>query len=241
MKQCRICSAIKDESLFCTKKYKDGVRITRSICKSCDSDKAKQRYADESQEDRERRKLIARQWRDRNRCAVNNLKRKYRAQAKTKKLCNVKHEQHVIEYDRHVYKQSLKIHDSHVKDRNIFIRYCVYQRLKRGVERGLRDKKANSNWFSYLGYGTKDLIKHIENQFVDGMGWHNMPEWHIDHIIPIRSFNLTGADCEDFKQCYALDNLRPIWAEENIRKYHKEDKWLIKKKKGTGTIFFTQG
>ena len=53
------------------------------------------------------------------------------------------------------------------------------------------------------------------------MGWHNMGEWHIDHIVPVSSFTITSADDADFKACWALTNLRPMWADENRSKGDK--------------------
>ena len=49
-------------------------------------------------------------------------------------------------------------------------------------------------------------------------------EWHIDHIIPKSVFNFTKPEHEDFKRCWALKNLQPLWAEENISKFNKLDK-----------------
>jgi len=51
-----------------------------------------------------------------------------------------------------------------------------------------------------------------------GMGWHNMSEWHIDHIMPLASFNFTGLDDPAVREAWALSNLRPLWAADNIRK-----------------------
>lgn len=72
-----------------------------------------------------------------------------------------------------------------------------------------------------LGFTADDLRAHLERQFVKGMGWHNMGEWHIDHIVPVSSFTITSADDADFKACWALTNLRPMWADENRSKGDK--------------------
>ena len=76
--------------------------------------------------------------------------------------------------------------------------------------------------FTLLGYSPMDLIRHIESQFTDGMSWDNRGEWHIDHIRPVASFNFDSTEHPDFKKCWALDNLQPLWATDNIR---KSDKW----------------
>ena len=56
------------------------------------------------------------------------------------------------------------------------------------------------------------------------MTWDNYGKWHIDHIVPISVFNYTKTEHEDFKRCWALGNLRPLWAFDNISKGAKLEK-----------------
>ena len=67
-------------------------------------------------------------------------------------------------------------------------------------------------------YTNEELFNHLESQFTDGMSWDNMDEWHIDHIRPVASFNYDSTDHPDFKKCWALDNLQPLWAFDNMSK-----------------------
>jgi HNH endonuclease. len=50
------------------------------------------------------------------------------------------------------------------------------------------------------------------------MSWDNYGRdgWHIDHIRPCASFDLT--DPEQQRQCFHYTNLQPLWAADNIRK-----------------------
>ncbi len=84
----------------------------------------------------------------------------------------------------------------------------------------LRGKKAGRHWEDLIPYTADDLRQHIENQFQPGMTWENYGKygWHIDHIIPIKSFNFTSTEHPDFQKCWALENLRPLWAKDNHRK-----------------------
>ncbi len=82
--------------------------------------------------------------------------------------------------------------------------------------------KKTSKTYTLLGYTGEELIQHLESQFTNGMSWDNMNEWHIDHIRPVASFNYDSTDHPDFKKCWALNNLQPLWATDNIR---KGDKW----------------
>jgi len=45
--------------------------------------------------------------------------------------------------------------------------------------------------------------------------------WHIDHIIPKVVFNFKKPEDEDFKRCWAMSNLRPLWSHDNLVKNTK--------------------
>ena len=64
-------------------------------------------------------------------------------------------------------------------------------------------------------------MTHLERQFLPGMTWGNRGEWHIDHIVPLASFTFTSPDDPEFRAAWALTNLRPLWAKDNIRKSAK--------------------
>jgi len=74
-----------------------------------------------------------------------------------------------------------------------------------------------------LGYTRFDLISHIERQFSPGMSWDRVMsgEIHIDHIRPVASFKAIAVDSEEFRACWALSNLQPLWADDNRRKRDK--------------------
>lgn len=80
--------------------------------------------------------------------------------------------------------------------------------------------KASKRTEQLLGYTMQELKEHIQRQFTRGMTWGKFMagEIHIDHIVPVAAFNITSLDCEDFKRCWALSNLRPMWAEDNLAK-----------------------
>jgi len=72
---------------------------------------------------------------------------------------------------------------------------------------------------TYIGCTKEELRNHIQSKFVDGMSWGNKGEWHIDHIIPISSFDLS--DEKQVFQAMNFTNLQPLWAIDNIRKSNK--------------------
>lgn len=78
--------------------------------------------------------------------------------------------------------------------------------------------KSRRSWQSLVGYTVSDLKEHLERQFQPGMSWENYGKWHIDHIIPLAAHNYDTAEAPDFQKAWALSNLRPLWAVENMSK-----------------------
>ena len=77
------------------------------------------------------------------------------------------------------------------------------------------------HYFEILQYSPEELSIHLENQFTEGMTWENYGEWHVDHKLPITAFNFQEIGDNEFMRCWGLDNLQPMWADENIRKSNK--------------------
>jgi hypothetical protein len=94
-------------------------------------------------------------------------------------------------------------------------RTAIYQVLKEN------NVRKNGHYFEILNYSPDELINHLETQFTDGMTWENYGRWHVDHIRPISSFNINQIGDEEFMKCWSLENLQPLWGEENIRKSNK--------------------
>jgi len=82
----------------------------------------------------------------------------------------------------------------------------------------LKEKYKSKNFTLIFGYSLDDLKIHLERQFIKGMSWDNYGDWHVDHIIPVSHFSYKSIKDEDFKACWALTNLRPLWAKENYKK-----------------------
>lgn len=101
--------------------------------------------------------------------------------------------------------------------------YKVNHSIRTGISISLRGNKNGHHWESLVGYTILDLTRRLEALFTDGMTWDNYGKWHIDHIIPLSAFNFSSADDYDFKKCWALSNLQPLWQAENLRKHNKVD------------------
>jgi hypothetical protein len=68
-----------------------------------------------------------------------------------------------------------------------------------------------------LGCSYDEAIKYFENLFEEGMTWGNHGKvWHFDHIKPMATVD--DYDLEGVLQLNKIENIRPLWANENHSK-----------------------
>lgn len=99
--------------------------------------------------------------------------------------------------------------------------FRIKSNLRSRLYSALRGKSKSDRTLALIGCSVEFLILHIESKLKPGMTWDNYgPKgWHIDHIRPCASFDLT--DPNQQKQCFNFNNLQPLWALENFAKNRK--------------------
>jgi len=107
-----------------------------------------------------------------------------------------------------------------------------FQKLKKDPERVIRKYLRSRFWnvmsgrsksgsvMQYVGCSVGELRKHLQSLFSDGMTWENYGQWHVDHVRPCASFDLT--DPAQVSKCWHYSNLQPLWGSENCS---KRDRW----------------
>jgi len=85
-------------------------------------------------------------------------------------------------------------------------------RLSHAIRKNIRAGSAVKD----LGCSLSFLQKHLESLFKPGMTWENYGQWHIDHIVPLCSFDLSSS--EEVKKACHYSNLQPLWAKDNLMK-----------------------
>lgn len=97
------------------------------------------------------------------------------------------------------------------------LRHNLRGRLKLAIKNNFKAGSAIND----LGCSIEELKQYLESKFSPGMNWDNWKYdgWHIDHIKPLASFDLT--DRQQFLEACHYTNLQPLWAKDNIIKSDK--------------------
>lgn len=113
-------------------------------------------------------------------------------------------------------------------DQTFHLKENIRSLLKISLKR--KNVKKNNNSFELLGYTIQQLKDHLQNLFEDWMNWNNHGlynpstwkdddqstwTWQVDHIKPQSDFQYTSTHDIQFKECWALNNLRPYSAKLN--------------------------
>jgi hypothetical protein len=118
------------------------------------------------------------------------------------------------------YRQTEKALQARSNWRKTSPTYKVIRNVRTRLRELIKNRSIQTS--ELTGCTGKELVGYLEAQFKPGMTWDNygIDGWHIDHIRPCASFDLT--DPEQQKQCFHYTNLQPLWAADNLA---KSDKW----------------
>lgn len=90
----------------------------------------------------------------------------------------------------------------------------IKKNLRRRINHVLKNNKKSNTTFELIGCTPEFFKDYIASLFKDGMSWDNYGEWHIDHITPCFTFDLSKP--EEQNKCFHYSNQRPLWAKENL-------------------------
>lgn len=194
-KQCKgPCGLIKEVSNFYSKIGKNGGTYYSSYCKECDLVRSKEYMKNNA----ETIKIKQKEYRQNNKDKLKKINTEYNR--------NRRHNDIIFRLRKNI---------------SSFIAGA----LKRndGSKLGVSIEK-------FLPFTIEELKTHIERLFESWMNWDNYGKynakiwdddnsstwtWQLDHITPNSTFKCATMDCQEFRNCWALSNLRPLSAKQN--------------------------
>lgn len=92
----------------------------------------------------------------------------------------------------------------------------IIRNTRRRIAHALIGNRKSVRTMELLGCTPEAFRDHLSAQFDSQMSWENYGDWHIDHIRPCYSFDLTKED--QLRECFHYTNCRPLWATENVKR-----------------------
>lgn len=183
-----IYSVIRNPKMICNKCNLEQdiseYRKKSRICKSCERERSrlwKQTHKEKNSE-------ITKNWKEANKEEVKEYNKNY----------NADNREHIQK--RHEKRQKERIEN----EEGYKIYLCLLGRMSKFPKR-VRGKKP----LDLLGCSLSFLVEWLKFRFTDEMKIRNHGEiWHIDHVIPIITFNLQKQ--EEVDRCFHWTNLQPL-------------------------------
>lgn len=202
----KCCKCDKEKQLTCFHKQKASSDGHKSWCKECT--RAYDRI--NKQKNQEKIKEQQKKYRKKHKEHLNEQRKIWGSNNPEKVKANAK-KYRKNNKDKINEKRKQKRHNNI----NFKLRTSISNRIRMAIERGSK----NTSSINLIGCSIEKLKTHLEKQFTDGMSWDNYGEWHIDHIKPCCSFDLSKES--EQKQCFHYSNMQPLWALDNLKKSGK--------------------
>lgn len=95
--------------------------------------------------------------------------------------------------------------------------FAIHMRVSSSVRNSLGRSRLDTSWIKLLDFSAADLHSHLERQFTEGMTWERFMagDIEIDHVIPVSFFRPKEVDSVEFRMCWNLKNLQPLWRLDN--------------------------
>jgi len=232
-KLCRRCDSVKTIEEFGKDKYNpDGLT---TYCKQCRKEISKQSYEKNINNIKEYQKnrtpkqktnkaLYYKDYQQRNKKPIQEYN--HTRWINNKELLTEQHENYLQlhpEYTKQYWKEYYQKNKQKILiQKKEYLQQPIpklihYQRTRINILLGRISKAAHT--LDMIGCSGVELKSYLESKFKEGMTWDNYGEWHVDHIRPCASFDLS--DAEQQKKCFHYTNLQPLWKEDNLRKGNK--------------------
>jgi hypothetical protein len=189
----------------------DGLRYDCNDCRKKYRVENKEKIAEKQKQYYENNKnsltLKNKEYRIKNIDEINNQRKEYRNRPEVK----IHSAQKCKEY---LPIRKEKIKEKRKNDLNFRLSEILRSKIHKMI------KGCETSYANLIGCDHNFLKKWLEFRFDENMSWDNLGEyWHIDHILPINSFNFSNTNEKYI--CFHWTNLQPLTKFENMSKSNK--------------------
>jgi hypothetical protein len=203
--------------------------MTNRICSSCGLEKSETEFRKEKYKKQCKQclSLKSKEYNKNHENAIKEYSKIYQKGDKRKKYLTSYYE---LNKDKLKISQNRRENKKYATDPLYRLRKIISQSVRKALK-GRRLYKNKNSIKQHLPYSIMDLKAHLEKQFEPWMNWDNQGKynaktwddndnstwtWQIDHITPHSNFEYLSVTDPIFKECWALSNLRPYSAKQNI-------------------------
>ena len=183
---------------------RDKAKAYSKAYRIANKDRLKVQYTDYNKSNKDKQKA----WREVNKEKIKIRDKAYRKANKDKiKAYNESNRDKINYYKKNRFKTD--------------IQYKLSCNLRNRLNSALKINQKAGSAMKDLGCSIEELKSYLESKFQPGMTWDNwsLDGWHIDHIKPLASFDLT--DRKQLLEACHYTNLQPLWAKDNLSKSDK--------------------
>jgi len=246
VKTCSKCKIEKDESEFSKKRtecklckneynrnYQQSNRARLALSKAKYRKNNEEQIKDYRQNNKEIEKKSQKEYRETHKKEIALYQKEYRKNNKEAR------KEYDKEYRKNNKEKKKEYEKSYVKlRRKNDPKYAIRADISISISKYLSEKGLSKNGASclkHLPFTMNEFTAHFNEIFKQSgnewMNWNNRGaylisewndkdpstwKWQIDHIVPHSDFNYETMDDQEFKNCWALSNLRPYKAKDNI-------------------------
>lgn len=165
-------------------------------------------------------------------CYRREYRKKHREQDRLYKRCRYSSRPDVRMKTNEYKKRWYQLHKSEVirkkaeyqaQQLKTNLAFKLRRSLRGRLNSAIKTNQKSGSAVKDLGCSIPELKVYLESKFQPGMTWDNWTTdgWHIDHIKPLDSFDLSNP--EQLKQACHYSNLQPLWAKDNLSKGNKDE------------------
>jgi hypothetical protein len=224
LKVCKKCGVAKPLEAFGKYRNGKGELLRKATCRDCYKPNRQKHYIKNKISILEEKKTY---YQTNKEIIIENVKAHYRDNKESKQEYNKSYYQDNksdIQAQNNLHRKEKRKTDPTYK-----LRVDFSTIIRRALKNNGGSKK-NTSLSKYLPYSIKELRKYLELQFESWMTWENHGKynketwdndnqmtwtWQIDHIIPQSDLPYSSMEDDNFKKCWALENLRPLSAKQN--------------------------
>lgn len=186
MKQCKVCKRVLSESEFYMRKETGKLRTN---CIRCFAEGRRQYYKNNKEAVRKRQD----NYYEKNRDAINAYKSKWQKD--------------------NADRRKVRLSERYKNEPN----YRIAVNLRNRLLKAIQNNQKHGSTLEILGCSIDEFVSRLENMFIGNMSWNNHGTvWHIDHIRPCSSFDLSKES--EQRICFHYTNMQPLFAKDNLVK-----------------------